>query len=103
MGCFPQAPLALAANDEDASIVTRTVIVRSERISKKLFRIFIELEGMYRNMVEQLVIYSAREGITSFIKLRALKYREMRNLYPHLPSHYVHTACQDASTRLRVF
>ncbi|MEM0472693.1 MAG: hypothetical protein QXX84_07350 [Sulfolobales archaeon] len=102
MGCFPQAPLALA-NDEDASIVTRAVIVRSERISKKLFRIFIELEGMYRNTVEQLVIYSAREGITSFIKLKALKYREMRNLYPHLPSHYVHTACQDASTRVKSF
>jgi len=103
VGCFPQASLALTNDEEDALIVTRTVIVRSERISKKLFRVFVELEGMYRNMVEQLVIYSAREGITSFIKLRALKYREMRNLYPHLPSHYVHTACQDASTRLRVF
>ncbi|MEM0439180.1 MAG: transposase [Sulfolobales archaeon] len=104
MGCFLQASLALAAKDEeDALIVTRTVIVRSERIPKKLFRVFVELEGMYRNVVEQLVIHSAREGITSFIKLKALKYRETRNLYPHLPSHYVHTACQDASTRVKSF
>ena len=103
MGCFLQASLALANNRKDALIVTRTVIVRSERIPKKLFRIFVELEGMYRNIVEQLVIYSAREKITSFIKLKALKYREMRNLYPHLPSHYVHTACQDASTRVKSF
>ena len=103
VGCFPQASLALTNDEEDALIVTRTVIVRSERISKKLFRVFVELEGMYRNTDEQLVIYSAREGIKSFIKLRALKYREMRNLYPHLPSHYVHTACQDASTRVKSF
>jgi putative transposase len=103
VGCFLQASLALTNDEEDALIVTRTVIVRSERISKKLFRVFVELEGMYRNIVEQLVIYSAREGITSFIKLKALKYREMRNLYPHLPSHYVHTACQDASTRVKSF
>jgi putative transposase len=102
VGCFLQASLA-PTDGEDASIVTRTVIVRSERIPKKLFRFFIELEGMYRNIVEQLVIYSAREKITSFIKLKALKYRETRNLYPHLPSHYVHTACQDASTRVKSF
>ena len=84
-------------------VVTGTVIVRSERIPKKLFRIFVELEGMYRNIVEQLVMHAAREKITSFIKLKALKYREARNLYPHLPSHYVHTACQDASTRVKSF
>jgi len=35
--------------------------------------------------------------------LRALKYREMRELYPHLPSHYAYTACQDASTRAKSF
>ncbi len=103
VGCFLQASLALADDGEDALIITRTVIVRSERIPKKLFRFFIELEGMYRNIVEQLVIHAAREEITSFIKLKALKYREMRNLYPHLPSHYVHTACQDASTRVKSF
>ena len=83
--------------------VTRTVIVESMKLPRKLFRILIELEGMYRNMVEQLVIYAVRNNIKSFTKLKALKYHEMRKLYPQLPSHYVYTACQDASTRAKSF
>lgn len=58
---------------------------------------------MYRNIVEQLVMYAVRNSIRSFTRLKALKYREMRSLYPQLPSHYVYTACQDASTRAKSF
>ena len=83
--------------------VTRTVIVGSTKLPRKVFRLFVELEGMYRNMVEQLVMYAVRNNIKSFTKLKALKYREMRRLYPQLPSHYVYTACQDASTRAKSF
>jgi len=83
--------------------VVRTVIVRSIKLSRRLFRVFVELEGMYRNIVEQLVMYAVRNSIRSFTRLKALKYCEMRNLYPQLPSHYVYTACQDASTRAKSF
>jgi len=83
--------------------VTRTVIVRSTPLPKRVFRVFVELEGMYRNMVEQLVVYAVRNEIDSFTMLKALRYREMRELYPHLPSHYAYTACQDASTRAKSF
>jgi len=83
--------------------VVRTVIVRSTRLPRKAFRVFVELEGMYRNLVEQLVMYAVSNGVKSFTRLKALKYREMRSLYPHLPSHYVYTACQDASTRAKSF
>jgi len=83
--------------------VTRTVIVRSIKLPRKVFRIFAELEGMYRNMVEQLVMYAVSNNIKSFAKLKALKYREMRRLYLRLSSHYVYTACQDASTRTKSF
>ncbi len=83
--------------------VARTVIVKSTRLSRNTFKVFIELEDAYRSMVEQLVLYAVRNNVKSFIKLKALKYREMRNLYPQLPSHYVYTACQDASTRVKSF
>jgi len=83
--------------------VARTVIVRSIKLPKKVLRVFVELEGMYRNMVEQLTMYAVRNNIRSFTRLKALKYREMRRLYPHLPSHYVYTACQDASMRAKSF
>lgn len=39
-------------------MVTRTVIVKSERLPRRLFSVFVELEGMYRNMVIQLLLYA---------------------------------------------
>ncbi|ACL10572.1 IS element ISDka1 orfB, putative transposase [Desulfurococcus amylolyticus 1221n] len=83
--------------------MARTVAVETPPLPRKLFRVFAELEGMYRNMVEQLVLHAVREGVSSFTKLKALKYRELRNLYPQLPSHYAYTACQDASARAKSF
>ena len=83
--------------------MTRTVVVRSARLPRKTFRIFVELEGMYRNMVEQLAMYAARGSIKGFARLKALKYRELRSLYPRLPSHYAYTACQDAAARAKSF
>ncbi|WP_350309091.1 RNA-guided endonuclease InsQ/TnpB family protein [Ignisphaera cupida] len=83
--------------------MARTVVVETPPLPRKFFRVFVELEGMYRNMVEQLVLHAVREGIASFTRLKALKYRELRNLYPQLPSHYAYTACQDASTRAKSF
>ena len=83
--------------------VARTVIVKSVRLPRKVFRVFVKLEGMYRNMVEQLTMHAVRNNIRSFTRLKALKYREVRSIYPQLPSHYVYTACQDASTRAKSF
>jgi transposase, IS605 OrfB family, central region len=85
------------------SEVTRTVIVRSVPLPRRTFRIFVELEGMYRNIVEQLVLYAVNNNITKFTRLKAEKYREVRSLYPQLPSHYAYTACQDAAERAHSF
>ena len=70
---------------------------------RRTFRIFAELEGMYRNMVEQLVLYAVNNGVTKFTRLKAERYREVRSLYPQLPSHYAYTACQDAAERAHSF
>jgi len=83
--------------------VVRTVVVRSTRLPRKVFRVFVELEGMYRNMVEQLAMHAVSSGVKSFTRLKVSKYREMMLFYPHLPSHYVYTACQYASTRAKSF
>ncbi len=85
------------------SEVTRTVVVRSTPLPRRAFRIFAELEGMYRNMVEQLVLYAVNNNVTKFTRLKAEKYREVRSLYPQLPSHYAYTACQDAAERAHSF
>lgn len=83
--------------------ISRTVVVMSTRIPKRLFNVLVEAEGMYRNMVEQLTMHSVREEIKSFTRLKSQKYYEMRKQYPQLPSHYAYTACQDASTRAKSF
>ena len=83
--------------------MTRTVVVRSAPLPRRTFRTFVELEGMYRNMVEQLVMYAARNDIKGFARLKAVKYYELRSLYPQLPSHYAYTACQDAAARAKSF
>ena len=85
------------------SEVTRTVVVRSAPLPRRAFKVFVELEGMYRNMVEQLVLYAINNGITKFTRLKGERYREVRSLYPQLPSHYVYTACQDAAERAHSF
>jgi IS605 OrfB family transposase len=81
----------------------RTVVVRSEQLPRRTFRIFVELEGMYRNVVEQLVLYAVNNNVTKFTRLKAEKYREVRSLYSQLPSHYAYTACQDAAERAHSF
>ncbi len=43
--------------------VTRTVIVRSAKLPRKIFKVFVELEGMYRNMVEQIVMHAVKNDI----------------------------------------
>jgi IS605 OrfB family transposase len=86
-----------------ASEVIRTVVVRSVPLPRRTFRIFVELEGMYRNVVEQLVLHAVNNNITKFTRLKAERYREVRSLYPQLPSHYVYTACQDAAERAHSF
>jgi len=84
-------------------VIARTVVVRSQPLPRRDFRVFCELEAMYRNVVEQFVIHTIENGVKSFVKLKASRYRDLRELYPSLSSHYAYTVCQDASTRVKSF
>lgn len=52
----------------------------------------------YKTIVNELLDYAHSKGITSFKRLKADKYYEMREKYPELPSHYIYTACQMAGS-----
>lgn len=82
---------------------TRTVVVPSVKLTERKLAVFKELEELYRQILFELVDYGFRNNIDSFTRLKKDKYRELRRRYPHLPSHYVHTVCQDASTRVKSF
>jgi putative transposase len=81
----------------------RTVVVPSTKLTEKKFRVFKELEELYRQVLIELVDYSFRNNIDSFTRLKRDKYCELRRRFPQLPSHYIHTVCQDASTRIKSF
>ena len=83
--------------------VTRTVIVPSVVLTKKKYEVLRELEEMYKQMVMELVEYGFKRNIKSFTGLKKRMYSVLRDRYPQLPSHYVHTACQDAATRIKSF
>jgi len=85
------------------SEVVRTVVVPSVRLTERKLRVFKELEELYRQVLTELVDYGFRNNINSFTRLKRGKYRELRERFQQLPSHYVHTACQDASTRIKSF
>ncbi len=85
------------------SEVTRTVVVPSVVLTRRKLEIFRELEEIYKNILVELVDFGFRNSIDSFMRLKRDKYHELRKKFPQLPSHYIHTACQDASTRIKSF
>jgi putative transposase len=78
-------------------------MVPSIELTGKKFKAFIELVELYKQILVELVDYGFEKGIDSFIGLKRDKYRELRERFPQLPSHYIHVACQDASTRIKSF
>jgi len=83
--------------------VVRTVVVPSGRLSFRKFLALAEVEREYSQMLRELAEFAYKHGISSFTRLKAAKYRDMRRKYPDLPSHYAYTACQDASARVKSF
>lgn len=57
----------------------------------------------YKSIVNELLDYAHSKGITSFKRLKAEKYYELRQRYSMLPSHYIYTACQMACSVYRSF
>jgi len=85
------------------SKVVRMVVVSSVMLTRRKMEVFRELEEMYREILIELVDHGFRNNIDSFTRLKRDKYRELRKRFSQLPSHYIHTACQDASTRIKSF
>jgi len=57
-----------------------------------------DLFSVYREIVNFLISYAHENNITSFYRLKKETYKELRKKYPQLPSHYIYTACQMASS-----
>ncbi len=68
------------------------------------FKLKTEPEGLedlftlYSDIVNFLLDYAFENNITSFYRLKKETYKGLRREYPDLPSHYIHTACQMATS-----
>ncbi|ADC69101.1 transposase, IS605 OrfB family [Methanocaldococcus sp. FS406-22] len=54
----------------------------------------VGLFSTYKTIVNELLNYAFENNITSFKRLKSEKYKELREKYQKLPSHYLYTACQ---------
>jgi len=70
-----------------------------EAAISEIYRLFKE----YRGIVNELIEYAHSYGVTSFISMHRAKYRELRQRYPTLPSHYIDTACRHAASIYKSF
>jgi len=56
-----------------------------------------DLFSTYREIVNFLITYAHENNITSFYRLKKETYKNLRERYPELPSHYIYTTCQMAT------
>ena len=59
-----------------------------------------EVANIYSKMLGDMLSYASRNIVGNYYRLKNGKYRELRNMYPNIPSHYVHGVCQDAVERV---
>ncbi|WP_042698286.1 RNA-guided endonuclease InsQ/TnpB family protein [Thermococcus sp. PK] len=57
-----------------------------------------DLFSLYQEIVNFLITYAFENNITSFYRLKKETYKSLREQYPELPSHYIYTACQMATS-----
>jgi len=73
------------------------------RVDYKTYQKLKEVEGEYREVLEDAINYGLSNKTTSFTKIKAGIYKTEREKHKDLPSHYIYTACEDASERLDSF
>ena len=56
--------------------------------------------NIYSRMLGDVLPHASRNIIESYYRLKNGRYREPRNIYPDIPSHYIHGLCQDAVERV---
>jgi len=82
--------------------VERTVKLRV-RVDHSTYSALKEVEEEYREVLEDAINYGLSNETTSFTRIKAGVYRTERENHKDLPSHYIYTACEDASERLSSF
>jgi len=73
------------------------------KVDYKTYSALKEVEEEYREVLEDAINYGLSNKTTSFTRIKAGIYKTEREKHKDLPSHYIYTACEDASERLDSF
>jgi len=73
------------------------------RVDYSTYSALKEVEEEYREVLEEAINYGLSNKTTSFTRIKAGVYKTEREKHKDLPSHYIYTACEDASERLESF
>jgi IS605 OrfB family transposase len=92
--------LMWVAKPGDKIVVSRTAVIPSKKLSRRDFKVLEEVVNIYSRMLGDVLPHASRNIIESYYRLKNEKYRELRNIYPDIPSHYIHGLCQDAVERV---
>ncbi|RLF67277.1 MAG: transposase, partial [Thermoplasmata archaeon] len=77
-----------------SEVIRLTARFKLKEVPKGLDNLLIT----YCEIVNYLITYAHENNITSFYRLKEETYKILREKYPELPSHYIYTACQMATS-----
>ena len=88
------------AKPGDKIVVSRTSAIPSKKLSRRDFKVLEEVVNIYSRVLENVLSHASRNIVESYYRLKNEKYHELRDIYPNIPSHYIHGVCQDAVERI---
>jgi putative transposase len=83
--------------------LTKTIVLKSKPLTKTKIKIIENTIEMYKNVLSIALNFGLKNKRKSHRKIREGIYEEIKIKYPKLPTHYIYTASQDASTRIKSF
>jgi putative transposase len=84
----------------DRIFVSRTAFLPLKKLSRRDFSVLEEIVNIYSRMLRDVLTHASRNIIENYYRLKNERHRELRNIYPDIPSHYIHGLCRDAVERV---
>ncbi|MEM1748301.1 MAG: hypothetical protein QXT83_01620, partial [Sulfolobales archaeon] len=81
----------------------RTIVLVSPKLTKRKLSVLSRVYEAYGEILRGALDYMYSKNVASWVKVKKELYRYFREKHPELPSHYIHEAVRDASTRLKSF
>ncbi|XRO77192.1 hypothetical protein ACO3VM_01310 [Methanocaldococcus sp. 10A] len=83
--------------------LSKTVALKSKPLTRTKIKIIEDIIEVYKEILTIALDFGLKNNTKGHIKIRKGIYEEIKNKYPKLPTHYIYTASQDASTRIKSF